>query len=595
MKRMRRYWRLCCCSLAVGAAFGAARLPGEERFARSKTDAPVLRAAAPLETSDAAPRPRAVIERADGQRSANTALAPAKELPQALRHAAERYAYPGLTGAAPPTQPPASVLPTLSAPARPRPAPIRPNPAPLPTAALNSSRRTSATANSTAMVVSHNTPELRPAVNTARLVRQEPLPAGNAVREGMILPAPTLQPMPNGRFAERVRLNGDGTITLDQATALAIEFNPILRSAAAQIDAARGNAIQAGLWSNPRWDTNNPQVLGVGQNNLYNAGFEMEIPMKGKKRLDRAAAEQLIRRAIFDYRTDRANMLAAVRQQFYGLLAQQRRVEISRELVVIAKRAQDVAEALRRAGEQAEIDVLALSIELQRAEATLLNAERILEGRRRTLSATIGLPNLPVTQAVGRIDAQFPNFNETELRQYVALANSRVGSARAEVDRRRILSERAEVEPFPNPYTGPAAQWGAPHVQGQFWYNIQFNIPVWDWNQGNRRAAQANIRDAQASLNVLQNDLLRQAADALSRYRAARALAERYGRVIMPLSLRNQELNREAYEKRQFELARFLQAQRVLTETYLEYINSLEELWNSAADVGNLLQLEQFP
>ncbi len=593
MKRMRQYWRLCCCSLAVGIALGAVRLQGEERFARSKPDAPVLRSATPLETSDTAPRPRAVIERADGQRSANTA--PAKQLPDALRQAAERYGYPGPKVAAPPPGAPARVSPTLSEPARPSPAPIRLNPAPPPTAAVNSSRRTNAPPDSTAIVVSHNAPELRPAVTTARLVRQEPLPAGNAVREGMILPAPTLQPMPNGRFPERVRLNGDGTITLDQATSLAIEFNPILRSAAAQIDSARGNAIQAGLWSNPRWDTNNPQVLGVGQNNLYNAGFEMEIPMKGKKRLDRAAAEQLIRQAIFDYRTDRANMLAAVRQQFYGLLAQQRRVEISRELVVIAKRAQDVAEALRRAGEQAEIDVLALSIELQRAEATLLNAERILEGRRRTLSATIGLPNLPVTQAVGRIDAQFPNFNETELRQYVALANSRVGSARAEVDRRRILSERAEVEPFPNPYTGPAAQWGAPHVQGQFWYNIQFNIPVWDWNQGNRRAAQANIRDAQASLNVLQNDLLRQAADALSRYRAARALAERYGRVIMPLSLRNQELNREAYEKRQFELARFLQAQRVLTETYLEYINSLEELWNSAADVGNLLQLEQFP
>jgi cobalt-zinc-cadmium efflux system outer membrane protein len=594
MKRMRQYWRLCCCSLAVGIAFGAAPLLSEERFARSKADAPVLHSAAPLETSDVAPRPRAGIERADGQRSANTALAPAKQLPEALRQAAERYGYPGPKVAAPPTKPPASVSPTLNAPARPS-APIRPNPAPPPMAAVNSSRRTSAPLDSTAVVVSHNTPELRPAVTAARLVRQEPLPPGNTVREGMILPAPTLQPMPNGRFPERVRLNGDGTITLDQATALAIEFNPILRSAVAQIESARGTALQAGLWNNPRWDTNNPQVLGTGQNNLYNAGFEMEIPMKGKKRLDRAAAEQMIRRAIFDYRTDRANMLAAVRQQFYGLLAQQRRVEISRELVVIAKRAQDVAEALRRAGEQAEIDVLALSIELQRAEAALLNAERILEGRRRTLSATIGLPNLPVTQAVGRIDAQFPNFNETELRQYVALANSRVGSARAEVDRRRILSERAEVEPFPNPYTGPAAQWGAPHVQGQFWYNIQFNIPVWDWNQGNRRAAQANIRDAQASLNVLQNDLLRQAADALSRYRAARALAERYGRVIMPLSLRNQELNREAYEKRQFELARFLQAQRVLTETYLEYINSLEELWNSAADVGNLMQLEQFP
>ena len=74
-------------------------------------------------------------------------------------------------------------------------------------------------------------------------------------------------------------------------------------------------------------------------------------------------------------------MLTQVRSQFYQLLAQQRRVEITQELVDIVRRAKDVAEALRRAGVQAEIDVLAFSIELQRLEAALVQAERILAGR----------------------------------------------------------------------------------------------------------------------------------------------------------------------------------------------------------------------
>ena len=249
--------------------------------------------------------------------------------------------------------------------------------------------------------------------------------------------------LPQGRVPRELQIAADGSVTLDQATALALEFNPVLRAAVARIDSARGEALQAGLWNNPFWDTNNPYILGSGRNNQYNAGFQLEFPVKGKKRLDRAAVEQQVQQAIFDYRTQRMNMLTQVRRQFYELLAQQRRVEISRELVGIIGRARDVAEELRRAGVQAEIDVLAFSIELQRLQAALVQAERVQAGRRRMLSATIGLPNLPVNRAEGRLDGQFPTFDEMALRQYVATRHPQILTAWAEINRRRILLRRA--------------------------------------------------------------------------------------------------------------------------------------------------------
>jgi len=423
------------------------------------------------------------------------------------------------------------------------------------------------------------------------MIRQEAIPPGTATRNEMS-PAPGIS---SRRLQTPFGPGADGSITLNEASELAIQYNPILRSAAAQIESARGQAVQAGLWNNPRWDTNNPQVLASGPNNQYNAGFQLEIPVAGKKRLDRGAVEQQVRQAVFDYRTDRMNMLTAVRQQFYGLLAQQRRVEISRELVEIARKAQSIAKAMKGIGLQADVDVLPLSIEFQRAEAMLLQAERILEGRRRQLAATIGLPNLPIQRVEGRLDSQFPQINEPALREFVASRHPRILTASAEIDRRQILLRRAEVEPIPNPYTGPAAAWGPTTNPTQFWYNFQFNIPIWNLNQGGRRAAAADIRDARASLVMLQNDLLRQAAQAYARYRAAHTLAERYGREILPLALQNQELNREAYEKREFEPLRYLLAQRLLTESYLEYIDALEEVWNSAAELGNLMMIEQFP
>ena len=90
-------------------------------------------------------------------------------------------------------------------------------------------------------------------------------------------------------------------------------------------------------------------------------------------------------------------------------------------------------------GLQADVDVLPLSIEFQRAEAMLLQAERILEGRRRQLAATIGLPNLPIQRVEGRLDSQFPQINEPALREFVATRHPRILTASAEVDRRLIL------------------------------------------------------------------------------------------------------------------------------------------------------------
>jgi hypothetical protein len=38
-----------------------------------------------------------------------------------------------------------------------------------------------------------------------------------------------------------------------------------------------------------------------------------------------------------------------------------------------------------------------------------------------------------------------------------------------------------------------------------------------------------------------------------------------------------------------------LQAQRALFDANNDYIDSLEDAWDTAADLGNLLQFEQFP
>jgi outer membrane protein, heavy metal efflux system len=160
--------------------------------------------------------------------------------------------------------------------------------------------------------------------------------------------------------------------------------------------------------------------------------------------------------------------------------------------------------------------------------------------------------------------------------------------------------QRARVEPYPNPYVGPAVAWGPSSSSSngngsQLWVNMQMAIPVWNLNQGNIRAADANVRDAMASVGVLQNDLLRQTADTLAAYRIARERARRIGEEILPAAIRTQRLVRSSYDVGQLDVSQLLQAQRALTQVNLDYIDALENAWYSGASLSGLLQLEQFP
>jgi outer membrane protein, heavy metal efflux system len=264
-------------------------------------------------------------------------------------------------------------------------------------------------------------------------------------------------------------------------------------------------------------------------------------------------------------------------------------------LIQIATAARNAARNLEQAGQGTLTDVLLLEIEMQRAQIGTTNAETVLQGQREQLAAIIGLPNFVIGDVIGELRTPPPDFNEEQLRYIVATQNTNVRIAQVEINRTQLALRRAEVEPFPNIYTGPAYAWGLQGGTGQVWYNFQCNIPIWNLNQGNIRAARANVRNATASVASVRNDLLRQTAAAYARYQASRDLAKRIADDILPTAVRTQKLVQDGYQNGEFDVAKYLQAQRSLREIELTYIDTLESLWTSAVELAGLLQVPQFP
>lgn len=382
--------------------------------------------------------------------------------------------------------------------------------------------------------------------------------------------------------------------TLADLEGMASAMHPILQRDVLRIDAARGDALQAGLYPNPRFDTNNPEVF-AGPGSTFNMGFNQEIVVRGKKRLDRAAQVKVVQQNEFAYVQDRFSLLTALRQQFYIVLAAERRVKALTKLQEITSSSLETGkELVRRAGEIPPIDVLVLEIDSQRVEADLENAIRILKGARNQLAVIVGDPSIAEDEFDGSLFAPPPQYEEQILKQFASMDSAYVQIQKLEIERNEILLKRAIVEPYPNVNLGPAYQWGLQNGSEQYWLTLTFPIPTWDRNQGAIQSQRANVAASRQNLEVIKLEQLRRVADSFSRNRAFRMQATKYEKEIIPNVRTTLRLAKNGYQLGEYDFPRFLQVQRTFVEVNMAYIDLLESVWTSAAELSGLLQLESF-
>jgi cobalt-zinc-cadmium efflux system outer membrane protein len=385
-------------------------------------------------------------------------------------------------------------------------------------------------------------------------------------------------------------------MTLDDVSSVAMQNSPVILEAQLEVTAARGRAFQASRYPNPTFGSAAPQL--AGNQSQYNAYVIQDYVTKGKIGLDTNAAERAAQAAEFALVRARFDVLTTVRTRFYNVLAMQQRVHILESMVSIAHTSHDVSEKLLKAGVGTRGDVLLLQIEMSRAEAELRNARILTETSKRQLAAATGLYDLQIDRVAANLLERLPDYDVIAVQQGVLARNALVQRANVEIARTQFVLRRAEVEPFPN--LNMMGGWqnqqpGALAPTTQALYQMQMVIPLWNRNQGNIRAAQANVGGAVAGLGRVRNELANNAAAAIGRYLTARQLVERYETAILPSAVELQDISARLYKEGQIDFLRYLNSQRALLDASLAYIDSQEARWAAAAEVAGLLQSERFP
>jgi cobalt-zinc-cadmium efflux system outer membrane protein len=382
---------------------------------------------------------------------------------------------------------------------------------------------------------------------------------------------------------------------VDDYVRLALQRNPRLARATFAIDAAKGRYIQAGLYPNIELSENWEDIGDrTGPGGIWTNRLTQTFVTGRKLSLSQRVVAAEVDQSSLTLMAERYAVIGGVRTQFYEVLALQRRLEILHRLLGLAEESVKYGQSLLENKQIARLDLVQLEVERERYRAEAEAVERELPSVQRRLAAAVGDPRL----AIGKISGPYetlPSYDQERTIELVLAAHPEVRHAQVGVERAQAALRRARVEPIPNLTAFAGYEKQNENRSNDFQMGLSAPIPVWNRNQGNIRAAQADLGVAVHEVGRVENVLLDRVAVAFRAYAAARQRAERYRADIIPRAEETYDLSLKAFKGGQFEYLRVIQSQRAVAEARLEYNKSLGDAWKAAAEISGLLLEESWP
>jgi cobalt-zinc-cadmium efflux system outer membrane protein len=400
-----------------------------------------------------------------------------------------------------------------------------------------------------------------------------------------VVPLPEPAPGPGGR-----------PLTLADLQRLALSNSPLIRQAAADVEAAKGAAIQAGAYPNPTAGYEADQVGSSGTPGQQGGFVEQIIKTGGKLKLAQAAATMDLFNAQLAFRRAQKDLATQVRAGYFNVLVAQETLRVARALdrytdVVYRVQVDQAVETLAAPYEPLQLRVLA--VQARAAQVQALNG---YTASWKQLAATLGLPALPPTQLAGRVDVPIPVYHWDQALARVLSTHTDVATAKNTVQRARYNLRLAEITPVPDVDLRVSVQkdyTGSP-VLTQVGVQVGVPVPIWDRNKGGIIQAQGTLLRAVEEEHRVRDDLTSRLAEAFQRYESNRTLLRYYRDQILPDQVRavraiylrhNEEPDRVSFGD-------IVTAQQTLVTTITTYVTTLGALWTAVVDVANLLQTD---
>ena len=377
---------------------------------------------------------------------------------------------------------------------------------------------------------------------------------------------------------------------------IALANNPLVQQAASDVQAARGRAIQAGLYPNPVMGFQGDSIGQAGTNGQLGGFIDQNFVTGGKLGLARGAGVMDYQSAELSLRRMQIDVMTQVRSGYFAVLVAYDNLTIAKAMSQLSDEVYGLQIKMVQGGVSAPYEPLQLRVLADQARANLIQARNRYTSAWRQLAASLSAPDMPPTQLAGHAEAIAPGYAYDVVRAHILANHTDIGIASNGIQKSRILLQLARVTPVPDILTHFVVQNDNTSQPNRVQAGVQvgFQIPIWDANQGNILQAQAQLARSNQEIPRVENELMQRLADAYERYRNNITLASYYRDSVLPNQVRVYRAIYQRYQQQpdKVQYGDIVVAQQTLAQALQTYVQTLTAQWQAIVDLGALLQTD---
>lgn len=379
-------------------------------------------------------------------------------------------------------------------------------------------------------------------------------------------------------------------LTLNEALALATIHSPVIAAAQAQERGAQAALTTATAFANPELElaSGRARPLQIGGNSGYSGFIGMsqlvELPSLRAARRQGAEAGITSGNAALSY--TQLNQTTAVKQAFFEALRRQEETNLAKENYELLLQIRNRVKVKVEVGESPRYELVKAGAEVLAAESAAMSAEfRVTQSHDR-LRGLIGSP-LDKNFVVALEPLSLANLPELEeLRRDLLASQPLLKVTEAERQRAQAKLEQERAARLPQPTLKLTSE--RDPDMSQWRIGVALPLPLWNRREGQIGEALAAVQRAEADAKQANLSLLAQLDQTYSQYQIAKRQVRTFESGLMSEAENALKVAEAAYNYGERGILDYLDAQRVLRTTRLDFLNARYELQAALLEIERL-------
>lgn len=379
-------------------------------------------------------------------------------------------------------------------------------------------------------------------------------------------------------------------LTLKEALRLTEEHSPALVAAKAQERGAQAALDTALAYPNPEIElasgvSRSRQIGGAsGRNELLGLSQQFELPSLRAAR--RQGAEAGIVSGAAALGDAQLNQHTAVKQAFYDVLRRQEEARLAAENHALLLQIRNRVKIKVEVGESPRYELVKSEAEALAAESAARSAELRVTQARDRLRALIGAPLAETFEVATEppLAADLPEL--AELRRDLLARQPLLKVAEAEKQRAQARLEQERASRLPQPTIKLSSE--RDPDMNQWRVGVVLPLPLWNRREGPIGEAVAGLHRAEAEARQVHLGLLAELDQAYSRYQIAKRQVQTFESGLMKEAENAMKVAEAAYRFGERGILDYLDAQRVLRTTRVDFLNARYELQAALIEIERL-------